>query len=85
MLYIEEALDYTNQTVGARKKQIQRKKKVDKCPPDIDIEKEEEKEIRKNKKEEREKSLDLELQPEEDNKRIDDILDYYSSNNIDIY
>ena len=33
MLYIEEALNYTNQTVSAKKKQNQRNNKVDKCPP----------------------------------------------------
>jgi len=34
MLYIQEALNYTNQTVSAKKKQNQRNKnKVDKCPP----------------------------------------------------
>lgn len=43
MVYIEEALNYTNQTVGAEKKEKQRKnkKKKDKnqediCPPDIE-------------------------------------------------
>lgn len=82
MLYIEEALNYTNQTVGAKKKQEQRKKKKDKipldCPPDIDKEIEEEKEIRDKKKEERRKSLDIELQQEEDNTDFDSLLNYYS-------
>lgn len=43
MIFIEEALNYTNQTVGAEKKEKQRKKKKDKdknkednCPPDIE-------------------------------------------------
>ena len=67
MLYIEEALNYTNQTVGAKKKQEQRKRKKDKsppnCPPDIDTEKEIEKEKEIDK---RNKKKDLELQPEED-------------------
>lgn len=56
-----------NQTVGAKKKQEQRKKKKDKCPPncppDIDIEKEIEKEKEIDK---RNKKKELELQPEED-------------------
>ena len=34
MLYIEQALNYTNQTVSAEKKQKQRNNRVDKCPPD---------------------------------------------------
>ena len=73
MLFIEEALNYTNQTVGAKKKQEQRKKKKDKCPPncppDIDIEKEIEidKEIEKEKEiDKRNKKKESELQPEED-------------------
>lgn len=82
MLYIEESLNYTNQTVGAKKKQEQRKKKKDKSPleclPDIDKEIEEEKKIRNKRKEERGKSLDLELQPEEDNIDFDSLLNYYS-------
>jgi phage replisome organizer N-terminal domain protein len=71
MLFIEEALNYTNQTVGAKKKQDQRKKKKDKCPPncppDIDIEKEIEidKEIEKEI-DKRNKKKESELQPEED-------------------
>lgn len=43
MVFIEEALNYTNQTVGAEKKEKQRKKKKEKdknkednCPPDIE-------------------------------------------------
>lgn len=43
MIFIEEALNYTNQTVGAEKKEKQRKKKKEKdknkednCPPDIE-------------------------------------------------
>lgn len=60
MLYIEEALNYTNQTVSAKKKQKQRKKKKDKSSLDIEEEKEIEK--RNKKIEEREKSLDVELQ-----------------------
>lgn len=43
MIFIEEALNYTNQTVGAEKKEKQRKKKNEKdknkediCPPDIE-------------------------------------------------
>ena len=43
MVYIEEALNYTNQTVGAEKKEKQRKNKKkkdknqeDNCPPDIE-------------------------------------------------
>ena len=40
MLYIEKALNYTNQTVSAEKKQKQRKRKVDKCPPDCPPEEE---------------------------------------------
>lgn len=32
--FIEEALNMTNQTVGAKEKQMQRKNKEDKCPPE---------------------------------------------------
>lgn len=60
MLYIEEALNYTNQTVSAKKKQKQRKKKKDKSSLDIEEGKEIEK--RNKKIEERAKSLDVELQ-----------------------
>jgi predicted phage replisome organizer len=45
MFYIEEALNFTNQTVGAKKKEIQRKNREDKCPPDIDLEQEIEQDI----------------------------------------
>lgn len=37
MFYIEEALNFTNQTVGAKKKEEQRRNREDNCPPDIDI------------------------------------------------
>ena len=37
MIYIEAALNFTNQTVGAQKKEIQRRNKKDNCPPDIDL------------------------------------------------
>lgn len=89
MLYIEEALNYTNQTLGAKKKQEQRKKKKDKSPLDCPLDIEEEKEIEKrNKKiEEREKSLDVEQEKEqeEDTTTFDSLLDYYSHDNIDVY
>ena len=84
MLYIEEALNYTNQTVGAMKKQEQRKKKKDncplECPPDIEIEKEEEIDIRNKKKEEREKIIEEEQEEEKeiDYTNIDNLLNYYS-------
>ena len=45
MFYIEEALNFTNQTVGAKKKEIQRKNREDNCPPDIDLEQEIEQDI----------------------------------------
>lgn len=45
MFYIEEALNFTNQTVGAKKKEEQRKNREDNCPPDIDKEQELEKDI----------------------------------------
>lgn len=38
MIYIEQALNFTNQTVGAEKKQKQRAKKADNCPPEIEEE-----------------------------------------------
>lgn len=41
--FIEDALDLTNQSVSARKKELQRRENS--CPPDIDKEKEEEKEL----------------------------------------
>ena len=41
--FLEDALDLTNQSVSARKKEIQRRENS--CPPDIDKEKDEEKEI----------------------------------------
>ena len=41
--FLEDALDLTNQSVSARKKEIQRRENY--CPPDIDKEKDEEKEI----------------------------------------
>ena len=40
MIYIEAALNFTNQTVGAQKKEIQRKNREDNCPPDIDLDQE---------------------------------------------
>jgi predicted phage replisome organizer len=40
LIYIENALSFTNQTVGAKKKQHQRAKRADNCPPDIEIEEE---------------------------------------------
>ena len=41
--FIEDALDLTNQSVSARKKELQRRDKS--CPPDIEKEKEEDKEL----------------------------------------
>ncbi len=88
ILYIEEALNYTNQTVSAKKKQEQRKKKKDncplECPPDIEIEKEKEEEIdiRNKKKEEREKIIEEEQEEEKEKEidytNIDNLLNYYS-------
>lgn len=34
MLYVEQALSFTNQTIGAEKKQKQRKNRADNCPPE---------------------------------------------------
>ena len=58
--YLEESLDLTNQSVSARKKELQRK--GNNCPPDIDKEKEEEIEERKKNIEERR----YKQEPEED-------------------
>lgn len=85
MLYIEEALNYTNQTVGAQKKQKQRKRKKDKCPPNCPPDIETEEEIEKEKEiDKRNKRKELELQPEEDTSdkefNWDDVL-----NDIGIY
>ncbi len=52
MIYIEEALNYTNQTVSAEKKQKQRNNKVDKCPPNCPPD------IRNQKLDTRDKTLD---------------------------
>ena len=41
--FIEDALDLTNQSVSARKKQLQRRR--NNCPPYIEIDKDEEKDI----------------------------------------
>lgn len=85
MFFIEEALNYTNQTVGALKKQEQRRRKDNcppECPPDIEIEKEEEIEIRDKKKDKREKSIEKEMEIEEEEEtdytNVDSLLNYYS-------
>ena len=86
MLYIEEALNFTNQTVGAKKKQDQRKKKKDKSlsksPLDIEIEKDIEEDIRNKNIDIRKYNIDyLELQPEKET------MDWnvYQDNDIDVY
>lgn len=57
--FIEDALDLTNQSVSARKKQLQRRGNL--CPPDIEIDKEIKEDIElitNNKKQELEINLD---------------------------
>ena len=57
--FIEDALDLTNQSVSARKKQLQRRGNI--CPPDIEIDKEIEEDIElitNNNKQELEINLD---------------------------
>ena len=76
MIFIEDALKYTNQTVGAFKKQLQRNSEdicPPNCPPEEDI-RNQNLDIRNKNQEKRNNNLDCSFEQQQEEKRTDPAL-----------